>query len=135
MITILLITLLADETYTKVKDVRQYVWFVMDAIKKSILGYQVSYTRDTGYCILTMRMAFSKFKEFPGKALKFVTDGYTAYQLAQQQFKLKGSDFNLIQVIGLTNDDPVSTEYRWLKQIIEHLNRTLIFLSYYKWLW
>lgn len=119
--------LAADETYTKVKGVRQYVWFVMDAIKKSILGYQVSYTRDTGPCILTMRMAFAKFKAFPGKSLKFVADGYTAYKLAQQQFMLKGFDFNLIQVIGLTNDDPVSTEYRWLKQIIERLNRTFKF--------
>jgi transposase-like protein/uncharacterized protein YbaR (Trm112 family) len=119
--------LAADETYTKVKGVRQYVWFVMDAIKKSILGYQVSYTRDTGPCILTMRMAFAKFKEFPGKSLKFVADGYTAYKLAQQQFMIKGLDFNLIQVIGLTNDDPVSTEYRWLKQIIERLNRTFKF--------
>jgi transposase-like protein len=119
--------LAADETYTKVKGVRHYVWFVMDAIKKSILGYQISDTRDTGPCILAMRMAFSKFKEFPGKALKFVADGYTAYKLAQQQFMLQEMDFNLIQVIGLTNDDPVSTEYRWLKQIIERLNRTFKF--------
>jgi len=28
------------------------------------------------------------------------------------------------KVIGLTNDDPVSEEYRPLKQIIERLNRT-----------
>jgi transposase-like protein/transcription elongation factor Elf1 len=117
----------ADETYTKVKGVRHYVWFVMDAIKKSILGYQISNTRDVGPCILAMRMAFAKFKEFPGNALKFVSDGYNAYKLAQQQFKLQGMDFNLIQVIGLTNDDPISTEYRWLKQIIERLNRTFKF--------
>lgn len=119
--------LAADETYTKVKGVRHYVWFIMDAIKKSILGYQISNTRDVGPCILAMRMAFSKFKEFPGNALKFAADGYTAYKLAQQQFMLQGIDFNLIQVIGLTNDDPVSTEYRWLKQIIERLNRTFKF--------
>ena len=119
--------LAADETYTKVKGVRHYVWFVMDAIKKSILGYQISDTRDTGPCILAMRMAFAKFKEFPDKALKFAADGFTAYKLAQQQFLLNGFDFNLIQVIGLTNDDPVSTEYRWLKQIIERLNRTFKF--------
>lgn len=117
----------ADETYIKVKGVRHYVWFVMDALKKSILGYQVSNSRDVGPCILSMRMAFSKFKEFPGLALKFVSDGYTAYKLAQQQFMLQGMDFNLIQVIGLTNDDPVSTKYRWLKQIIERLNRTFKF--------
>lgn len=119
--------LAADETYTKVKGVRHYVWFVMDAIKKSILGYQISDTRDILPCVLTMRMAFSKFKEFPGKALKFAADGYTTYKLAQQLFAEKGMDFELIQVIGLTNDDPVSTEYRWLKQIIERLNRTFKF--------
>lgn len=116
-----------DETYIKVKGVRHYVWFIMDALKKSILGYQVSNTRDTGPCILAMRMAFSKFKEFPGKALRFVADGYTAYNLAQQQFALNNMDFTLTQVIGLTNDDPVSTEFRWLKQIIERLNRTFKF--------
>ena len=119
--------LAADETYTKVKGVRHYVWFIMDAIKKSILGYQISDTRDVGPCILAMRMAFSKFKEFPGKSLKFASDGYSSYKLAQQQFMLNNLDFNLIQVIGLTNDDPVSTEYRWLKQIIERLNRTFKF--------
>lgn len=119
--------LAADETYTKVKGVRHYVWFVMDALKKSILGYQISNTRDVGPCILAMRMAFSKFKEFPGLALKFAADGYNAYRLAQQQFMLQDMDFNLIQVIGLTNDDPISSEYRWLKQIIERLNRTFKF--------
>ena len=54
----------------------------MDACKKSILGYQVSDTRATGLCILAMRIAFAKFKAFPGKALKFI--GYSAYPLASQ---------------------------------------------------
>ena len=122
--------LAADETYTKVKGSRRYVWFIMDAIKKSILGYRSSSSRDTTPCILAMRMAFDKFKKFPGKALKFVADGYTAYKLAQQQFALHGMHFDVTQVIGLTNEDEVSTEYRWLKQIIERLNRT--FKSSYK---
>ena len=116
--------LAADETYTKLKGVKQYVWFIIDAVTKSILGYRVSLSRDVGSCILAMRMAFAKFEKFPGKALKFVSDGYTAYLLARQQFALHGMDFDLTQVIGLTNDDPVSTEFRWLKQIIERLNRT-----------
>ncbi|MBO8462122.1 MAG: DDE-type integrase/transposase/recombinase [Firmicutes bacterium] len=122
--------LAADETYTKVKGSRRYVWFIMDAIKKSILGYRSSSSRDTTPCILAMRMAFDKFKKFPGKALKFVADGYTAYKLAQQQIALHGMHFDVTQVIGLTNEDDVSTEYRWLKQIIERLNRT--FKSSYK---
>ena len=62
----------------------------MVAIKKSILGYRSSDSRDTSHCILTIRMAFDKFKEFPGKALTFVADGYTAYKLAEQQFKVHG---------------------------------------------
>lgn len=115
----------ADETYIKVKGIKHYVWIVMDACKKSILGYQVSDTRSTGPCILAMRMAFEKFKEFPGKALKFIADGYGTYPLAKQQFELeKGQTFDLKQVIGLTNEDSVSEEYRWVKQVVERLNRT-----------
>ena len=87
----------------------------MDAIKKSILGYHSSEDRDTIPCILTLRMAFDKFKQFPGKTLKFVADGYNSYKLAEQQFKLYNMNFDVTQVIGLTNEDPVSTEYRWLK--------------------
>ena len=119
--------LAADETYIKVKKVRHYVWFIMDAIKKSILGYQVSDKRDLTPCMLAMRMAFDKFKQFPGKALKFIADGYPIYLLAGHEFAKKGMEFDVTQVIGLTNDDPVSTEYRWLKQIIERLNRTFKF--------
>jgi transposase-like protein len=115
----------ADETYIKVKGIKHYVWIIMDACKKSILGYQVSDTRAVGPCILAMRMAFEKFKVFPGKALKFIADGYSAYPLARQQCLLeKGWDFDVTQVIGLTNDDAVSKEYRWVKQVVERLNRT-----------
>lgn len=119
--------LAADETYTKVKGSKRYVWFIMDAIKKSILGYRSSDSRDVGPCILAMRMAFEKFKSFPGKALKFVADGFPAYLLARQQFTLNKMDFDVTQVVGLTNEDPVSKEYRWLKQVVEKLNRTFKF--------
>jgi len=115
----------ADETYIKVKGIKHYVWIIMDACKKSILGYQVSDNRGVGPCILTIRMAFEKFKVFPGKALKFIADGYSAYPLASQQCNLKKEwDFDVTQVIGLTNDDAVSTEFRWVKQVVERLNRT-----------
>ncbi len=117
--------LTADETYITKLGVKHYVWFVMDACKRSIIGYQVSDTRSTGPCILAMRSAFEKFKEFPNKALTFIADGYTTYPLASQQFKIKQNyDFDITQVIGLTNDDAVSTEWRWAKQVVERLNRT-----------
>jgi hypothetical protein len=96
----------------------------MDKISRSIVGYQVSNNRGVGPCILAMRMAFDKYKNFP-KKLKFVADGYSAYPLAAQQFQLKeGKLFDITQVIGLTNDDEVSTKHRPDKQIIERLNRT-----------
>ncbi|MHB1484060.1 MAG: IS6 family transposase [Saccharofermentanales bacterium] len=117
----------ADETYIKVKKVKHYVWFVMDALKKSILGYQVSDSRGLAPCILAMRMAFDKFKVFPGKALKFIADGFPVYLLARNEFAKNNMDFDVTQVVGLTNDDPVSTEYRWVKQIIERVNRTFKF--------
>lgn len=117
--------LAADETYIKIKGLKGYIWLIMDTVSRSILGYQVSKSRDVGPCILTMRMAFDKFKEFPGKALKFIADGYSAYPLAAQQFKIeKGWEFDITQVIGLSNDDAVSKEYRPFKQKIERLNRT-----------
>ena len=120
-------SLAADETYIKVSGVKHYVWFIMDTVKKSVLGYQVSDTRSTGPCILAMRMAFEKFTKFPQDAIKFIADGFTTYPLAQQEFFREDKKFELIQVIGLTNDDEVSTEYRWAKQMIERLNRTFKF--------
>lgn len=57
----------ADETYIKKLGVKRYVWIIMDACKKSILGYQVSDSRSIGPCVLAMRMAFEKFEEFPVK--------------------------------------------------------------------
>ena len=117
--------LAADETYIKIKGIRGYLWLIMDKVSRSVLGYQVSKSRDVGPCILAMRMAFEKFKQFPGKALKFIADGYSAYPLAAQQCMLhNGWDFDVTQVIGLTNEDAVSKEYRPYKQVIERLNRT-----------
>jgi len=53
-----------------------------------------------------------------------VVDGNPIYQLAQHFFYQNGIHFDLRQVIGLTNNDEVSREYRPLKQIVERLNRT-----------
>lgn len=73
-----------------------------------------------------MRMALKHFKELP-KNFKFIADGYSAYVLAAQQFFHEFGEkfkFNITQVIGLTNNDAVSKEFRPYKQMIERLNRT-----------
>jgi transposase-like protein len=115
-----------DETYIKVRGVKSYVWFIMDAVSRSIIGYQVSDNRSFGPCILAMRMAFRHFEKLPEK-FKFIADGYSAYILAAQQFFLNFGEkfkFDITQVIGLTNDDAVSKEFRPYKQLIERLNRS-----------
>lgn len=119
-------TMVADETYIKVRGVKGYIWFIMDAVSRSVLGYRVSSDRSVGPCILAMRAAFRHFRKLP-ENFHFIADGYSAYPLAAQQFYLsRGSDFEfeVTQVIGLTNDDPVSTEFRPYKQMVERLNRT-----------
>lgn len=120
-------TLVADETYIKIRGIKGYIWFIMDAVSRSILGYQVSDNRGVGPCILAMRMAFRGFKDKLPENFKFIADGYSAYLLAAQQFFIKKGNnfkFDVTQVIGLTNDDAVSAEFRPFKQLIERLNRT-----------
>lgn len=118
--------LVGDETYIKVRGQKGYIWFIMDAVKRSILGYRVSDNRGVGPCIMAMRAAFRHFKELP-EDFRFVADGYSAYPLAAQQFFHEFGEkfrFTITQVIGLTNDDEVSKEWRPYKQRVERLNRT-----------
>lgn len=118
--------LTADETYIKIRGVKAYIWFIMDAASRSLLGYRISTERDVGACILSMRMAFKHFSKLPAN-FKFIADGYSAYPLAAQQFYREFRDdfkFDITRVIGLTNDDEVSKKYRPFKQMIERLNRT-----------
>ena len=73
-----------------------------------------------------MRMAFRHLKALP-ENFKFIVYGYSTYSLAAQQFFHEYGEkfkFNITQVIGLTNEDEVSKEFRPYKQMIERLNRT-----------
>ena len=58
----------ADETYIKVRGIKGYVWLIMDAAKRSIIGCQTSDNRGVGPCIPAMRMVTelgSLTQEFP----------------------------------------------------------------------
>lgn len=119
-------TYTADETYIKVRGIKGFIWFIMDAASRVIIGYQISDNRGVGPCIMAMRMAFQHLKELPEK-FRFIADAYSAYPLAAQQFFRKYGKkfkFDITQVVGLTNDDAVSKEFRPFKQMIERLNRT-----------
>ena len=112
-----------DETYIRVNGRWHYLFFFFDTVKKIILAYPVSPNRDTVSAIRAIDDVLMKLKEIP-KDLTFVVDGNPIYLLAQHFFAQHDIQFNIKQVIGLTNEDPVSTEYRPLKQVIERLNRT-----------
>jgi transposase-like protein/transcription elongation factor Elf1 len=112
-----------DETYIKVGGRWQYIFFFFDSVKKIILSYRVRKNRDYQSAILAVNDVLVKLSEIP-KNLNLITDGNPIYLLAQQWFAQHGINFDVTQVIGLTNDDPISAEYRPLKQIIERLNRT-----------
>ena len=119
-------TYTADETYIKVRGIKGFIWFIMDAASRVIIGYQISDNRGVGPCIMAMKMAFQHLKELPEK-FRFIADAYSAYPLAAQQFFRKYGEkfkFDITQVVGLTNDDAVSKEFRPFKQMIERLNRT-----------
>lgn len=112
-----------DETYAKVLGKKAYVFFMCDVKKKIITSYKIYMKRDTFSAIDAFYSVLRKFKEIP-ENLEFVVDGNPIYKAAQQYFQLKRIFFKVTQVIGLTNDDPVSKEHRPAKQIIERLNRT-----------
>ncbi|WP_207649325.1 DDE-type integrase/transposase/recombinase [Clostridium grantii] len=107
----------------KVNGKWHYICFFFDAAKKIILSYRISPNRDTPLAIRAINDVLVKLKELP-ETLNFVVDGNPIYLLARLFFAQHNINFDVTQVIGLTNDDPISKEYRPLKQIIECLNRT-----------
>lgn len=64
----------ADETYIKIRGVKGYIWFIMDAAKRSIIGYRISDNRGVGPCIFAMRMAFRHLKNFRNTSVLLLTD-------------------------------------------------------------
>lgn len=112
-----------DETYIRVNGKWHYLFFFFDAVKKIILSYPVSPNRDTATAVRAINDVLIKFEEMP-EDLNFVVDGNPIYLLAQHYFAQHEIPFDVTQVIGLTNEDEVSKEYRPLKQVIERLNRT-----------
>lgn len=112
-----------DETYVSVKGKKAYVFFICDSVKKIITAHNIFMKRDTFSAIQTFYAVLRKFRVIP-EDLNIVVDGNPIYLAAQQYFSIKRIFFKVTQVIGLTNDDPVSAKYRPSKQIIERLNRT-----------
>lgn len=117
-------TIAADETYIKVLGKTNYIFFWFDAIKKVVTSYRVFAKRDSLSAIKAAYSTLAKYDTLP-ESLKAISDGNPIYNVAVQYWKERGFPFKLYQVIGLTNQDDISKEYRSEKQIIERFNRTL----------
>ena len=93
------------------------------SILQDVHEVYISYKTVENYC----KAAYStlvKYDKLP-ESLKVISDGNPIYNVAVQYWCQKGLPFQLFQVIGLTNQDDTSREYRSQKQIIERFNRTL----------
>ena len=96
----------ADETYIKIRNIKNYVWLIMNAATQSIIGCQVSDNRGVGSYILAMRMAFRNLTKLL-ENFRFTADRYSTYPLATMEFVKKlGRDFTLkiTQIMGLSNE-------------------------------
>ncbi len=115
--------LCGDETYIKVKGKWRYIFFILDPINKIIISNLVSKNRNTFSACSAIKAVIDCFRKIP-ENLTFIFDGNPIYQLARYFYSEYGIDFNIQTVIGLTNDDKISAEFRPYKQFIERLNRT-----------
>lgn len=117
-------TIAADETYIKIRGKTAYIFFYFDAIKKIVTSYRVYEKRDSLSSIKAAYSTLIKYDTLP-ESLKVISDGNPIYNVAVQYWSQNGLPFHLFQVIGLTNLDDTSREYRSEKQIIERFNRLL----------
>jgi transposase-like protein len=120
-----------DETYVRVADRWHYAWFTIGTTSRSILAYHFSDTRGTHDALITLSETLRTVPE--NTIIELVADGNPAYDSATHAinqpalFEHKPLPLKRRTVIGLTNEDEESSEYRQFKQIIERLNRTYKF--------
>ena len=120
-----------DETYIRVDDRWNYTWFTIGAESRAIQAYHLSDTRHAQHALITLSETIRTAPE--NTTTEFVADGNPAYDSAVHAINhpalLEGATLPLQRrtVIGLTNEDSESSEYRQFKQIIERLNRTYKF--------
>lgn len=115
--------IVGDETYIKVKGKTNYVFFFSDAETKIITSNRIFENRTAINAIKSINNTLNKYDKLPDN-LSITTDGNPIYNVAQIFFSINKKPFDLHQVIGVSNKDEVSKEFRPYKQITERLNRT-----------
>jgi len=117
--------IIGDETYIRISDRWHYTWFVIGKKSRAIYAFNISNSRGVLPALATITMAM----ENAPKNTDFIADGNPSYDAAVLAFNTENDEKSIkrLKVIGLTNDDDESTQYRPLKQLIERLNRTYKF--------
>jgi putative transposase len=123
----------ADETYIKVLGVWHYTWFVIGVDSRIIWAWEVSDSRGEVPAIAVLNRTLESRPDDVQATLVMTGDGNPSYDAAVNALN---TDLNGIPlppdqrrierrtVIGLTNDDEQSEQFRPFKEIIERLNRT-----------
>ncbi|MEI8190835.1 MAG: DDE-type integrase/transposase/recombinase, partial [candidate division NC10 bacterium] len=123
--------LAGDETYIRVEAEWQYTWFVIGARTRAIRAWHISATRDALEATTTLNSAIRNLADEPTLPIEFIADGNPAYDLAVHIINAEADGrprpLQRRTVIGLTNEDDESEQFRPLKQLIERLNRTYKF--------
>lgn len=113
-----------DETYIKILGKTHYVFFFSDPIKKIITSWKIYEHRDTKNAVESLLMAINKYHNNTPEDLLIITDANPIYNAAQIFLSMHDINFNLQQVVGVSNKDEISKKFRPFKQIEERLNRT-----------
>ena len=116
-----------DETYIRVKNKWNYVWFVIGTVSRAVFAYHLSDSRKTKHALITLK---ETIRTAPvDKTIEFIADGNPAYDAATMSINIDSGKPILKRrsVIGLKNDDKESEVFRKYKQLIERLNRTYKF--------
>jgi putative transposase len=123
--------IVADETYIKIKKIIHYVWFFISLPSKAIISYHVSDSRNS---INALTGIIEAIKKQFNKFILLFADGNPAYNAAaiflNTILQNKNRKIKVFNIIGLQNNDKISTAFRPLKQTIERLNRS--FKHHYK---
>lgn len=115
--------LTGDETYVNVSGKHHYVFFFSDTINKIITSWKIYPNRSTREAVESLMMSFNKYDKIPDDLL-VITDANPIYNASQVFLSLNDINFTLQQVVGVSNKDEVSKQYRPYKQCEERLNRT-----------
>jgi len=120
-----------DETYVIVENEWHYTWFVIDQATRAICGYNVSDERSTQAALATFYNTFGPPESNAGVTYVTIRDGLPSYDAAAAAYNqnCEADKPTLVAktVVGLENNDEISTEYRLFKQLVERLNRTYKF--------